>query len=573
MQESRFFNLSTISEMRKIVFIALSILITPAWLCGQSVISSKHNLSASGPGTVKATSESEICIFCHTPHASRPVAPLWNRDDPGSTYTLYSSSTLEAVPGQPDGSAILCLSCHDGTIALGNVVSRTTDIDFSGGITTMPAGPKNLTTDLSDDHPVSFSYTSAVASADGQLKDPAAIGMPVQLENGKVQCVSCHDPHNDIYGKFLVATKQYSDLCFKCHDRNYWASSSHNLSGATWNNSGTNPWQHIEVPYATVAENACENCHDPHNSGGKPRLLKAGPEENNCLDCHNGNVAATDIETEILKTYNHNVYNYNNIHDPTEAPLASTMHVECQDCHNPHAVNNSTANAPNANGFLTGVMGIDQGGNSVTTVAYEYELCYRCHADSPSKPASVINRQIEQNNVRLEFDLGNPSYHPVEGAGANNNVPSLIAPLTESSVIYCTDCHASDGAAPAGPHGSIYPQILKYRYETADFTPESATNYELCYSCHDRNSILNDESFADHDRHIRREDTPCSVCHDAHGISNSQGNTTNNTHLINFDLNVVSPDNMGRLRFEDRGTFRGRCYLTCHGERHNPESY
>jgi hypothetical protein len=99
-----------------------------SFLQSQSVVTTVHNLSVTGPGTVKASSETEVCIFCHTPHNSKPAGPLWNREDPGATYVLYNSSTLQAVPGQPDGSSILCLSCHDGTIALGNVVSRTTDI-------------------------------------------------------------------------------------------------------------------------------------------------------------------------------------------------------------------------------------------------------------------------------------------------------------------------------------------------------------------------------------------------------------------------------------------------------------
>ncbi len=555
------------------IYSIIIILIIPVLSLAQTVVSTIHNLSITSPGTVKASTESEVCVFCHTPHSSRPVAPLWNKDDPGSVYTLYNSSTLQAVPGQPDGSAILCLSCHDGTIALGNLVSRTTDVNFSGGITTMPTGGANLTTDLSDDHPVSFSYTPTLATTDGQLKDPSAITSPVELENGKVQCVSCHDPHKNSYTKFLVASNQYSDLCLRCHDRSFWSTSSHSLSNANWNGSGTDPWQHIETPFASVAENACENCHDPHNSGGKPRLLKSATEEGNCLDCHSGNTASTDIQTEIMKTYNHNVYGYNQVHDPTEGAMPATLHVECQDCHNPHAVNSSTAVAPAVNGFLANVKGIDTGGNPLNSITSSYELCYRCHADSPAKPSSVIPRQIEQNNVRLEFDLGNPSFHPIEAAGVNNNVPSLIAPLTESSIIYCTDCHASDGASPAGPHGSIYPQILKYRYETADFTQESATNYELCYSCHSQTSILNDDSFGDHDKHIRGEDTPCSACHDSHGISSSQGNSTNNSHLINFDLSIVSPNNMGQLKFVDRGTFRGECSLNCHGKRHNRKSY
>ncbi len=540
----------------------------------QSVVDGVHNLSSRGTGKVRATSESEICIFCHAPHSGLPTSPLWNKKASGVTYVLYGSSTLQAIPGQPDGSSILCLSCHDGTIALGNINNRTTNLNFSGGITTMPTGSKNLSTDLSDDHPISFDYTSTLASLDGHLKDPSNILPPVHLENGKLQCVSCHDPHDNTNNNFLVETEQYSSLCIRCHDNPSWTASTHSTSTSTWNSSGTSPWQHLDNPYSTVSENACANCHDPHSSAGKPHLLKSATEEGNCLDCHNGNTAATDIQAQELKIYTHNVYGYSQMHDANEAALSNVMHVECQDCHNPHAVNATTASAPYANGAITGTMGIDASGSALSSITNSYELCFRCHADSPSKPGSVITRQIPQNNVRLEFALNGPSFHPIEGAGQNNDVPSLIAPLTESSIIYCTDCHASDGSSsPAGPHGSIFPQILKYRYETADWTKESATNYALCYSCHSRSSILNDDSFDDHDKHIAGEDIPCSACHDSHGISSSQGNTTNNTHLINFDLNIVSPNSMGILLFEDLGTNSGRCYLKCHGKNHKPKSY
>ncbi|NOY37454.1 MAG: hypothetical protein GXO83_07740 [Chlorobi bacterium] len=546
-------------------------LLSTSILHGQSIVTTVHNLSASGPGTIKATTESEICIFCHTPHNSKPMSPLWNRNDPGTTYTLYNSSTINAVPGQPDGSSILCLSCHDGTIALGNVLSRTSDITFASGVTVMPSGPSRLTTDLSDDHPISFIYNSSLAAADGQLKDPVTITQPVTLENDKLQCVSCHDPHKNIYGDFLVVSNQFSTLCLKCHDLNYWGNSSHKNSTATWNNTGTNPWPRSS--YTTVSENACENCHNPHTSGRKARIMNYLNEENNCLVCHNGNVASTDIESQLTKPYTHNVYAYNLIHDPVEPDVVNVQHVECEDCHNPHAVRQQSAVAPNANGFLEGVRGISSSGSEVNPIQYEYELCYRCHADSPVKPGSPTTRVIEQNNVRLEFDLSNPSFHPIEGPGKNTNVPSLILPYTESSVIYCTDCHASNGTSPAGPHGSDYPQILKYQYITADYTTESATNYELCYSCHSRSSILGNNSFRRHRTHIQGADTPCNVCHDPHGISSTQGNSTNNSHLINFDTDVVFPSNSGRLRFEDRGTFRGRCYLKCHGRNHDPKWY
>ena len=94
----------------------------------QSIVDSPHNLSATGPGEVRAVTEQKICVFCHTPHRAAPIQPLWNRLLPVSVYSVYSSNSLDALPGQPTGASKLCLSCHDGTIALGSVVSSATII-------------------------------------------------------------------------------------------------------------------------------------------------------------------------------------------------------------------------------------------------------------------------------------------------------------------------------------------------------------------------------------------------------------------------------------------------------------
>ena len=109
---------------------------------------------------------------------------------------------------------------------------------------------------------------------------------------------------------------------------------------------------------------------------------------------------------------------------------------------------------------------------------------------------------------------------------------------------------------------------------TSVFTlPESAAVYALCYKCHDRNIILSNTSNPEHKRHIVDIQAPCSVCHDAHGVTATQGTTTNNAHLVNFDRRFVTPSSGGILRFEQTGLLRGRCYLTCHGRNHNPFSY
>ena len=534
----------------------------------QSIVASKHNLSVSGTGTVKSMSENEICFFCHTNHRSKPESPQWNRKNLGTVYTLYNSSTMQALPGQPDGSPILCLSCHDGTIALGNVLSRRTTISFAK-TTTMPSGLRNLSTDLRDDHPISFTYDAALAASDGQLKTPAGIPSQIKLENNKLQCTSCHDPHLNLSTDYLVASTQYSNLCNSCHQRTGWTASSHSVSEKRWNGVAPNPWPY--TPWTTVAQNACESCHNPHNSGGIPFLLKYQNEENNCLDCHNGNVAAKNIQAEFSKTYTHNVYGYSGVHDPTEPGIIRTKHVECSDCHNPHAAKTQEATAPAVKGYNIGVIGVNQSGVTVNPVTYEYEICYRCHANNPATPPATP-RQIIQNNVRLAFATTNPSYHPIVAAGVNTAITGLIPPLTASSIIYCTDCHASNGtSAPKGPHGSIYPQILKYNYDRTSGYINTYTAYELCYQCHDQTStITKHQTIAESHGTI----TSCNTCHDPHGVSDTRGgNSINNRFLVNFNLNVVSKNSTGLLQWSYFSPGKGNCNLNCHKKEHINATY
>ena len=543
----------------------------------------KHNLSVSGPGTVKAAAEDRICIFCHAPHNSAPSAPLWNRRTPGATYIPYTSSTAKAGAGQPTGASLLCLSCHDGTIALGDVLNRTTAITMAGGVTTMPASSASrLGTDLSGDHPVSIAYTASLAATRGELVAPSTLTGRVRLDaGGRLQCTSCHDPHDDSNGKFLVMSNQASALCQTCHVKNYWSSSNHRLSNKTWNGSGPNPWPHTSG--TTVAANACESCHRPHAAGGRKWILNAAAEENNCYPCHNANVAAKNIQTEFTsKPSIHPVASTTGVHDPVEPAVVQSRHVECVDCHNPHASNATNGIMP---GALAGTRGISIGGTETNPATNEYQICFRCHADSSNKPAPRTSRQLAQTNTRLQFDTLNPSYHPVAGPGRNSNVPSLLPPWNTASTVKCEDCHNNNsgpgagGTGPNGPHGSIYPTLLERQYVKTDRTTESAAAYALCYKCHNRSNFITATNGASpfgtdsgHRKHVLEQRTPCNVCHDPHGVSSTQGNPVNNSKLINFDTSVVTPSG-GRLQFISTGTNHGQCYLVCHGENHNPKSY
>jgi len=565
---------------RQLIFLGLGVFVlvtlSATTLLGAGIRDTLHNLSASGPGSIKALNEEELCIFCHTPHQARRDIPyLWNRLDSTANYTPYSSSTLSASVGQPTGASKLCLSCHDGTVALGMLGSRAEEIPFAGGLRFVPPGPRLIGTDLSTSHPVSFVYDATLAAVNPEIRSPSALPTPVRLDkNNELQCTACHEPHDNSFGNFLVMSNQNGQLCTACHAPTGWLASSHATSSATWNGLGRDPWP--DSDQTTVAQNACGSCHKNHAAGRGQRLLRDRAEEDNCLSCHNGNVATSNLTTELSKTYGHKVQDYVDVHDPAEDfSLASLpRHVECMDCHNPHqssAQEGSVAGGvPLVSGATTGVSGIDIDGAALSAATYTYEICFKCHSTNSMQATAPIVRQLEQNNTRLELHPANPSFHPVAAVGQNTNVPSLIYPLTEQSRISCLSCHNNPATSgPRGPHGSDFPFLLAAEYVTLDFSTETELTYRLCYQCHSRSNLLSDQSFP-HNRHVVTEKTPCSACHDPHGVSILQGgNSTNNSHLINFDLNIVAPDSLGQLRFEDLGTFTGQCFLNCHGATHD----
>lgn len=579
--------------MRRVLTLSMLVAWLPAWAAQvataqQSVVGSYHDLSASGPGDIHALYEEQVCIFCHAPHNATGQRPLWNRSIPPTHYRIYESSTTDARIDQPSGPSKMCLSCHDGALALGLLASRPVNQPVVMSHRTIPPGPSDLTQDLSDDHPIGFRYDRALFARDRQLKNPDLVSreLPMGAHN-EVHCTTCHDPHDNTLGDFLRITDRKSAICLCCHDMHGWLLSSHSSSPMPVTGRAVDPRERLG--YHTVADNACTNCHKIHSAPQRERLLRFRREEDNCLNCHSGGVARTNVASEVRKRSAHRVRFYHGRHDPNEDPRVARRHVECVDCHNPHAVAVSpgtvrgTPTAGRVGPATRFVTGVDRSGRNIARARFEYEICYKCHADSLSRPRTgAVSRQITQTNTRLEFQPSNPSFHPVAGPRRNTEVTSLIPPYRVGSVIRCTDCHNSDqagvafGGAAGGPHGSIFAPLLVDNYSTADFTRESPRAYALCYRCHDRLSILGDASFPLHNRHIARGNSPCSACHDAHGISRRQGNSRNNSNLINFDRSIVQPvpGALGPgIIFEDTGIRRGSCTLQCHGVVHVAFTY
>jgi len=244
------------SKTKKIILLAIIIATLQLLIFSGTSFSgiqySGHDLTPTGPGQFMyntSAADDQICIFCHTPHNAIVIdtapdnnkLPLWNRSILGNVdgFTVYSSTTLNAIPDQPRSMTLLCMSCHDGTSAL-NVVQN-----FGGGPYTFPVfnvgDPTTIgevpglginigesVKDLSNDHPVSFVFDTNLRDNDAAngvfgLNQPSTIS-PLRLFNGRLECATCHNPHEQgdaIDGKFpfLRMSNANSEMCIKCHNK------------------------------------------------------------------------------------------------------------------------------------------------------------------------------------------------------------------------------------------------------------------------------------------------------------------------------------------------------------------
>jgi len=548
----------------KTIVAVVAVVLLPT-LAGGGIENTLHDLTARGRGREHRISDA--CAFCHIPHNANPTRALWNRDLSAISYELYQSPTLEATVLQPTGASRMCLSCHDGTIALEDIRVNRRGMQVTLG---RLKGKNSLETDLSDDHPISFTYDTTLANRQGELADPKMLPPWIKLEFGtELQCTSCHDPHEDRNAKFLVRGNRFSELCVSCHQIRGWPSSIHARSlEATAANGQSSA---ADSKSRTIAENGCANCHRTHSADQPQWLLNSEDEESICLDCHSGSAGAKDIDRDFNKQSAHPVYETDGVHDPKEGLGTMQRHVTCTDCHNAHAMQSSTGGPTSLPPSLKGAQGLNSSGSELREVSAEYEVCFGCHGVT-EQPRAVVTRMDNVTNARLEFSPSNRSYHPVVVPGGAANRSSLEINFAGSSRILCTDCHNSDSQNASGPHGSVYAPILEREYRTESPAPESSQTYALCYKCHNRDSLLTDKDGFPHQTHVVQGGASCAACHDAHG-------SRYNTHLINFMIEDaiggagVSPSSSGRLEFQDLGQSQGQCYLNCHGIDHNPKSY
>jgi predicted CXXCH cytochrome family protein len=592
-----------------------------------------HDMSI-GSGSPVTTQGSLGCTFCHAPHSGLGgVTPLWNQALSAQTYTPYTSTTYKQTGNaQPilGVTSSLCLSCHDGTVAVGQTAVYG-KVPVSGTMNNLDV----LTTNLSGSHPFSLQLPikdapdlAASLASSGTTADPTGA---VKLVNGNIECTSCHNPHAQgidvIAQKFLVRDSSNGQMCLACHDPNRTVTAQVNpLSG--WTGSihqvATNQVANSANvgPYATVAVNACASCHMEHNATGPSRLMRPATPATpgldaptqDCVTCHGGGTNISPAPLNVYAEFSkiaHLLPAGSNGHDTAEsAVLNNNRHATCVDCHNPHSGNALTlfgqppAIRPPQTG-VTGVSAVD-GTTALTPAVNQYESCLRCHGSSVGKQVLIKYGYLPTRlvfsgdplNLVPQFSPNATSSHPVVHPRSSPlPQPSLLPSMlnlngtTSSRVmgtqIFCTDCHASDdnrefgGTGPAGPHGSIYPHVLERNYQLSQAAAPGGTvtntypapdvspqgPYAMCAKCHDLTSILGNASWTQHSRHVSSDGFSCSVCHTAHGIGSINASVTGE-RLINFDIAVVGQNNGTPISY-NRGT--NTCTLTCHNAAHNAD--
>lgn len=215
---------------RMISVLATGLVLALAWAPAMAGIAgSKHDFTSTGGTPIAGVTE--LCKTCHVPHKPLLNVPLWAHALSTYQYNLYNTNT--AYTG-PSGAAYdasptnlagqrsrLCLSCHDGTVAVAGTtyIAASGNILWNNGAAAGGLGSPNPNDGLKGSHPIAVNYTTVRTNQSADYKDISA-DTAVKLESSKVQCTSCHNPHNKVTGtKMLVKSNASSALCTTCHNK------------------------------------------------------------------------------------------------------------------------------------------------------------------------------------------------------------------------------------------------------------------------------------------------------------------------------------------------------------------
>ncbi|MHC4441716.1 MAG: cytochrome c3 family protein [Planctomycetota bacterium] len=173
---------------------------------GEGLVGGKHDFSD------QRADWDNACKACHIPHvqAIRPTT----QPSTQPAYEMYriggQRRVFEPDRYMPGPTSLICLGCHDGTVATSAIGSSHA---LLAGIREGFAVPDSF---VWRDHPIGVPYPRNDRKY-RPLSFVLAKGR-ISLPEGRIECVSCHDPHNSAgVDNMLVMSNRRSALCLGCH--------------------------------------------------------------------------------------------------------------------------------------------------------------------------------------------------------------------------------------------------------------------------------------------------------------------------------------------------------------------
>ncbi len=230
--------------MKKIlVFAAILLLAQVSVGIAGPLLNTKHDLHTGSTAAIKATSPTvdDTCVFCHSTHNGTPggAAPLWNHTL-GSTALKWAPTTTvrgTTLPTDITSAALegtrACMSCHDGTVALGSVLVyyngtasgpanfTVTGTNTSGNMLTSGSKAYMDPTHMEKNHPLGVPLPAAKPGFSSYVASDGGTGVWYVTSSNNlqyVQCQSCHDPHNTTVMPFLRISNAGGAICSSCHN-------------------------------------------------------------------------------------------------------------------------------------------------------------------------------------------------------------------------------------------------------------------------------------------------------------------------------------------------------------------
>ena len=530
-----------------------------------------------------------LCVQCHNPHGSDNLSII--KDEvlvQAGAVPVTSGPVIFIAPiglnsfddGVSDLSSRICATCHSNSANSGYPITFHTGganhlggLDFSGQncISCHPhsadsergtidgfmpvgggcVGCHSVAQDNGDGLPVGgrrpvvndFENTSHHVNGIVEDDDCLACHNVLLHGSGRIRLIDADDPTaivtlNGRPDSDPASAQALEPVCLACHDND-------GAGGYAPFHDGIMSPVINKTMWANASHETTNTCYDCHSNGhGSVKVNLLAPwnasadaslpgdplreEEGLCYTCHDGNgPASSNIQATFNQTSHHNV---------SGLDQADGSQVECVNCHNPHTVNAVSPLSHPDN--LAALWGGD-----------DTSFCLTCHDGTP--PPTVF-------------------FPAASGTGFNKNayVGSTHAmPLGDYG---CRHCH--------NQHGSANRSLLTGVYATADYTPYTAFNYQLCWACHDENgTIWQVNRFRNqHSRHVNNANTPCIVCHDVHAPYD-----TGEIGLINFNIAVLSGYDIAYLAgYDGSSSFtidltrnRGTCSIACHGRTHTNRFY